>query len=188
MPGLDAAVAAFRATLERLERTAGPAPGMPPADGELGEAAAVYETAPPSELEVDAELGERAALLAVAGHLWRRRLGPLLTTGDLQKLGGRSRQAVHDLVRRGRLLALPSATGNLFPSFQLDPAGRPRPVVAEVLDAFSGAVESPYTVAAWFRTPQALLDDREPAEWLAAGEDPARVVQAARRSAALLRR
>src|SRR5690606_11081576 len=152
MPGLDAAVAAFRATMERLERTA-----APPADGELGVPAAVYEAAPAHDLEVVAELGERAALLAVAGHLWRRRQGPLLTTGELQKDGGRSRQAVHDLVKRGRLLALPSAAGNLFPAFQLDPSGRPRPAVPEVLDAFSGAVESPYTVATWFRTPQALL-------------------------------
>ena len=192
-----AAVRAFRATLERLEEAAGkvespaaaeaapgPATAYPlpgPAAGTVAEPAA--EARP---FTFDSELGERAALLAVAGQVWRRHLGPLLTSGDLQKLGGRSRQAVHELVARRRLLALPSRGGNLFPPFQVDRRGRPRPGLAEVLAAFEGAVESPYTVASWFETPQPLLDERTPAEWLVAGDDPERLLQAARRAAAQL--
>lgn len=202
---VDAAVRAFRATLERLEEAAGkvespaaaaaapepaaeaaPGPAAPyalsePAADMLGEPAA--EARP---LTFDSELGERAALLAVAGQVWRRHLGPLLTSGDLQKLGGRSRQAVHELVARRRLLALPSRGGNLFPAFQVDRRGRPRPGLAEVLAAFEGAAESPYTVASWFETPQPLLDERTPAEWLVAGDDPQRLLGAARRAAAQL--
>lgn len=202
---VDAAVRAFRATLERLEEAAGkvesaladaapepaadtapePAAAYPlprPAAGTLAEP--VAEARP---FTFDSELGERAALLAVAGQVWRRHLGPLLTSGDLQKLGGRSRQAVHELVARRRLLALPSRGGNLFPPFQVDRRGRPRSGIAEVLAAFEGAVESPYTVASWFETPQPLLDERTPAEWLVAGDDPERLLQAARRAAAQLR-
>lgn len=199
LAGLDAAVRAFRATLERLDRTAGaieppawedPVPAPPggryplprPASHVLAEAA---PGAAPS-LAFDSELGERAALLAVAGQVWHRHLGPLLTSGDLQKLGGRSRQAVHELVSRRRLLALPARGGNLFPAFQVDRRGRPRPGMSEVLAAFAGAAESPLTVASWFRTPQPLLDERTPADWLVAGEDVSRLVAAARRAAAHL--
>lgn len=197
--GLDAAVRAFRATLERLDRAAGAI--EPPAWADPGPAApdgryplpqppshVLAEAAPGAarSLAFDGELGERAALLAVAGQVWHRHLGPLLTSGDLQKLGGRSRQAVHDLVSRGRLLALPALGGSLFPAFQVDRRGRPRPGMGEVLAVFEGAVESPLTVASWFRTPQPLLDDRTPADWLVAGEDTTRLVAAARRAAAHL--
>jgi hypothetical protein len=104
-------------------------------------------------------------------------------------MGGRSRQAVYGMVQRRRLLALP-ATGRrlLFPAFQLDPAGRPRPVVPKVLALFADAAVSPFTIASWFRTRQPLLGGHSPAEHLAAGDDPALVEQAARRTAAKLRR
>jgi hypothetical protein len=138
-------------------------------------------------MRTKSRIGVGAGQPAVAGQVWRRHLGALLTTGDLQALGDRSRQAVHELVKRRRLLALPARGGNLFPAFQVDPQGMPRRGVAEVLAAFEGAVESPLTVASWFRTPQPLLDERTPAEWLVAGEDTARLVHAARRTAAQLR-
>jgi hypothetical protein len=177
---LDAAVSAFRRTLERLEATAEQV-------AEAGEAAEVAE--PGLALDLGAELGERAALMAVAGQLWQHHLGPLLTAGDLQKMGGRSRQAVHDMVQRKRLLALPTSGRHLlFPAFQLDSAGRPHPAVPKVLALFADLAMSPFTIASWFRTPQPLLGGRSPAEYLAAGDDPSRVEQAARRTAAKLRR
>jgi hypothetical protein len=197
-PDVDAAVRAFRAALERLEAAARgieaaedaetvPVPGGP-SPRPRGEESFVAEPGGgEAGLALDRELGERAALLAVAGQVWRRHLGALLTTGDLQALGDRSRQAVHELVKRRRLLALPARGGNLFPAFQVDRQGRPRRGVAEVLAAFEGAVESPFTVASWFRTPQPLLDERTPAEWMVAGEDTARLAHAARRTAAQLR-
>lgn len=174
---LEAAVTAFRKTLERLETTA----------EQVAEGQEVTQSG--TALALGPELGERAALMAVAGQLWRQHLGPLLTASDLQKMGGRSRQAVHEMVQRGRLLALPT-TGRqlLFPAFQLDPTGRPHPVVPKVLAIFADAAVSPYTIASWFRTPQPLLEGRSPAETLASGEDPTLVEQAAKRSASKLRR
>lgn len=197
--GLDAAVRAFRSALERLDRAAGAvvdpapaaAPGLEPGGRYPPPRPPAFVLTEPAAgaaaLSFDSELGERAALLAVAGQVWHRHLGPLLTSGDLQKLGGRSRQAVHELVKRRRLLALPARGGALFPAFQVDRRGRPRPGMAEVLAAFEGAVESPLTVASWFRTPQPLLDDRTPADWMAAGDDLSRLLAAARRAAAHLR-
>jgi hypothetical protein len=197
--GLDAAVRAFRATLVRLDRAAGAIEASGGAAGTLEPDGRYPLPQPPSHvlaeaaagearsLSLDSELGERAALLAVAGQMWHRHLGPLLTSRDLQKLGDRSRQAVHDLVARGRLLALPARGGSLFPAFQVDRWGRPRPGMAEVLAAFEGSVGSPLTVASWFRTPQPLLDHRTPADWLVAGDDVGRLVAAARRAAAHLR-
>ena len=51
----------------------------------------------------------------------------------------------------------------------------------------NGAVETPYTIASWFVTPEALLDGKTPAAWLRARRDPYRAVEAARRYAERLR-
>lgn len=134
------------------------------------------------------ELGRRAALLAAADMLWRHRLGRLLTREELQEvLGLRSRQAVSDLVRRGRLLALPTERGtNEFPAFQLDVArGRVHPAVPGALRELRRAFEDPLTVASWFVTRQDLLG-MEPAEWLARELPDETLVEAARRAAAPL--
>src|ERR671931_1197895 len=81
---LDTAAASFKATLREL--------GLSGNEPELGDAA---------------RLGQRAALVAAAGALWQRQLGPLLDIRQAQHvLGVGSRQAVHDLTQRHRLLAL----------------------------------------------------------------------------------
>lgn len=131
-------------------------------------------------------LGRRAALLAVAGPLWRRHLGPILNTGQVASLlGVGTRQAVSDRVKRGRLLALPAGERGLgYPAFQFAPTGETYPGVAVVLDAFSTARLSPHTIASWFMTPQATLGDRTPAEWMVEGGDTSELLKAARRTAA----
>src|ERR671925_2439488 len=81
---LDTAAASFKATLREL--------GLSGDEPELGDAE---------------RLGQRAALVAAAGALWQRQLGPLLDMRQAQQLlGVGSRQAVHDLIQRQRLLAL----------------------------------------------------------------------------------
>src|ERR687885_145972 len=81
---LDTAAASFKATLREL--------GLSGDEPELGDAA---------------QLGQRAALVAAAGALWQRQLGPLLDMRQAQALlGVGTRQAVHDLVQRHRLLVL----------------------------------------------------------------------------------
>ncbi|HYG61244.1 MAG TPA: hypothetical protein VEL74_01575 [Thermoanaerobaculia bacterium] len=162
-----AAARAFERTLEELERQ--------PDSPDLGDPAA---------------LGRRAALLAVADAVWGKALGPLYDVEQVKALlEVSSRQAVSDLAKRGRLLALEASGGRkLYPAFQFGPDGRPYPEIVRVLEAFAGAVESFYTIASWFVTPQDLLDGETGAAWMRSRRDPERLLEAARRAAAPLAR
>jgi len=137
------------------------------------------------ELRDPKSLGRRAALLAVAEAVWGKHLGPLIEAQDVQNLlGVRSRQAVSDLARRGRLLALNASGGRkVYPAFQFAKGGRPFPEMIKVLEIFKEAVETPYTIASWFVSPQGLLEDKTPAAWLQTGGDPTLLFEAARRDA-----
>jgi len=131
-------------------------------------------------------LGRRAALLAVAESVWGKHLGPLYEVQDVQRLlRVRSRQAVSDLAKRGRLLALNASGGRkVYPAFQFaKEGGRPFPELSKVLEIFEGAVETPYTIASWFVSPQDILGDQTPSAWLQAGGDPPLLFEAARRAA-----
>jgi hypothetical protein len=161
------AAAAFQQTLERFGLAAG--------EGGLGD---------------PVDLGRRAGLLAVADRLWRRQIGPLLDGRDVQRLlKVGSRQAVNDLVRRRRLLALPSAEGSLvYPAFQFTRAGRPDPALPRILELFANAAVDAHTIASWLTTPQSLLRGNTPAQWLKERRDPSVVIEAARRTASRLGR
>jgi hypothetical protein len=132
------------------------------------------------------ELGRRAALLALAEAAWRRHLGVLLDSAEVQKLlKVGTRQAVSDLAKRGRILGLPTAGGRwLFPAFQFGPGGRPHAVLPAVLKVFQKTGVSPYTVASWFRTAQGTLDGKNPLEWLAEKKPEEDLLRAAARTAA----
>lgn len=144
-----------------------------------------------SDLEIDdpEELGRRAALLVASRAIWDRHLGSLLDGRQVQELlSVQTRQAVNDLMKRRRLLGLPvKARRWAFPSFQFSGSGRPYAVLPDVLTAFDGVVETPYTVASWFVSPHAELDGQTPVAWLRSGRDPEAVRQAAQRSAARMR-
>jgi len=159
---LTAAAEAFQETLAEL--------GVDELDPEIGDAGA---------------LGRKAALLAVAGMVWRRHLGPLLNTKQVADLiGVGTRQAVNDRVKRHRILALPTTERDLaYPAFLFDDRGQPYRALAPVLEAFASARLSPHTISSWFVTPQAALDGETPAAWLAEHGDPERLLRAARRSA-----
>ena len=137
------------------------------------------------ELQDPRALGRRAALLAVAEMSWREVLGPLLDVEQVQSLlQVKSRQAVSDLAKRARLLSLDGSGGRkLYPAFQFGPTGRPYPEVVKVLGIFSGIVETPYTVASWFVSPQDLLDGETPAAWLRSRGSSELLLEAAERSA-----
>lgn len=134
------------------------------------------------------QLGRRGALLAAADVAWREHLGPLLNRQQVQQLlRVGTRQAVSELVRRRRLLALPRPDGTaVFPAYQFSATGRPYEAIRDVLRAFETAEVSPHTVASWFVTPQPVLEDRTPAEWLRGGGEVGPVLEAARRAAARL--
>jgi hypothetical protein len=116
---------------------------------------------------------------------WIRVLGPLLDVEEARRvLHLKNAREVGALQTKGQLLALSSFDGQtLYPAFQLSPSGKPYPEVARVLEIFSGAVETPYTIASWFVSPQDLLNDKTPAAWLQEGGDPTLLLEAARRTA-----
>jgi len=159
------AARAFERTLEELER---------------------QENAP--DLGDPAALGRRAALLATAEAVWGQHLGPLFDAEQARTLlAVGSRQAVSDLAKRGRLLALDAAgQRKLYPAFQFGPERRPYPELALVLAIFAGVVETPYTVASWLVSPQNVLMGETPAAWMRSRRDSDRLLEAARRAAAAL--
>ncbi len=142
-----------------------------------------------SAIEDPAALGRRAALLAASEVLWERHLGPLYSTKQVRELMGiGSRQAISERVKRRRLLAVPGSDGKpLFPAFQFV-GSRLLPGLGAILDVFRGAAESQYTLASWFVTPEPLLEERTPAEWLRKRGATDRALQAASRYAERLRR
>ena len=142
------------------------------------------------EREIDpSALGRRAALLAAADVVWRKHLGPLYSSKQVREVMGRgSRQSVNELVRRGRLLALPQSDGSLlFPAFQFARDGNRLPGLERILEIFAGAVESTYTTASWFVTAEPLLGGKTPAAWLRTGSSVEPALVAARRYAERLR-
>jgi hypothetical protein len=161
---ITTATASFRRTLSRL--------GLDAEDEALGDPAL---------------FGQRAALLAAADTLWRRQVGELLELRDVQALlGVTTRQAVHDLVQRGRLLALPTRGRTAYPRFQFGANGRPYAAMARLLEVFRAVEANPWTTASWFTTEQVELDGLSPQAWLAEGRDPERLLEVARHSAASL--
>jgi len=120
-----------------------------------------------------------------AETIWSEIVGPLLDVGQAQNLLALDNpQTVRELARKGCILALDGSGGrDLYPAFQFDPAGHPYPELAKVVDAFSDVVETPYTIASWFVSPQDLLDGETPVDWMRSQKDPSRLLAAAKRSA-----
>lgn len=94
-------------------------------------------------------------------------LGPFVTSEAARKRLGISRQALHQRVARGRLLQVVTADGvHLYPLFQFD--GREiRRGLGDVLAQFRDVDIDPWTIAAWLRSPEALLDGATPLDCLA---------------------
>ncbi|MBV9170508.1 MAG: DUF2384 domain-containing protein [Chloroflexi bacterium] len=163
---LDTAAATFKATLRELGLS-----GDEP------------------ELDDGARLGRRAALVAAASVLWQRQLGPLLDIRQaMELLGVGSRQAVHDLIQRNRLLAVTTEEHRtLMPVFQFSEQGRPYEAVPPILRIFAEADATGWTVASWFTTPSPELANETPITRIRTGRDLENVLEAARVAAAPLR-
>lgn len=91
-------------------------------------------------------------------------------------LGGISRQALHQKVRAGRLLALHRANASWFPRWQFTEAGAPVSVLPDLLDALPA---DPLAADAVMRAPLPEERGRSAADLLAAGQ-VARAVHYAR--------
>ncbi len=117
----------------------------------------------------------RAALLAEFGAL---------TSSEVADLAGsraRNRAALANRWRKeGRILAVSHRGQTLYPGFQLDEDGRPRPEVAEVLAALGEGMGA-WEVALWFTSASGWLGGARPVDLL--DREPERVVAAARREA-----
>lgn len=133
------------------------------------------------------EAGRRAALDAVSGAMWADEVGPFYDTdGVMTLLGGVTKQAVNDRVRRHRLLALRTGSGRLvYPAAQFE---GPKVVagLGPVLDALVPDDTEAWMVASWLTTSDPTLDGRTPIGALRDGETEV-VVTAARELAATLR-
>ena len=141
-----------------------------------------------AEPGVQEQLGRRAALLATSELTWDDHLGPMYEWNDVAAVLGTvgTRQGVHDLARRKRLLALPTKGGKLlYPAFQFSGA-RTLSGLHQLLTELDSAGVSPWTQASWFVTPQDDLDGETPVAFLSREAPGERVVRAARRAAARL--
>lgn len=80
----------------------------------------------------------------------------------------------------GKIFGIEDRGRILYPAFQFDDTGRPKPVVARVLQALGK--RGPWQVASWFTAPNGWLpDDRRPVDVMDA--DPDAVAEAAREAA-----
>lgn len=115
---------------------------------------------------------------------WREYLGEYLDATEAQALLGLDDvNALRKLLAVHHVLAVPTARGLAFPRFQFV-GGALNPTISRVIQVFSGVVATPYTTASWLRG--ARFGDKSVAEWLASGEDPWVVIEAAEDSAARL--
>jgi hypothetical protein len=131
-----------------------------------------------------AGFGARLASQAVARATWEAALGQYLSVAEAAMvLGVSSRQAVHQRIARGTLLAMDLAGQTVLPAYQFD-GSTVRREIAHVLRLLRPAQLSDEAVVSWFGSPQPELDAVSPADWL--GKDPARLYEAARHTAGSL--
>ena len=116
---------------------------------------------------------------------WRTFLGPLLDAEQVRSLlGVPSLEAVDNLVRAKRVLALPTSTDEVFyPAFQFDRDGQPYPAIAMIIRILDDVAVTPYTIASWLKSPNDYLEGESPIGWIELGRDQDRVLQEAKYAA-----
>ena len=133
------------------------------------------------------QAGRRAALGALSGAMWAEQVGPFYNTeGVMALLGGVTKQAVHDRVRRHRLLALQTGSGRLvYPTSQFS-GSKVIDGLGAVLDVLVPDEVESWAIASWLATADPALGDSTPLAALRSGrvED---VLMAARQLATTLR-
>ncbi len=135
--------------------------------------------------------GERLA----AGHRWARITGERIDTATARDLLGITRQALHQRVTAGTILAVPGTSTTWYPTWQFQPSPtgglQVRPVAARIITAFREQLDGdvdPLTLIGWAATGQPELNGATPKDWVAAGGDGDPVVLAASRAAWALAR
>jgi len=162
---------------------------------------------PPAESDLDAGVMERmieamlpplSALLpstvaalqaqrnAEARSSLVRELGALTSTQVAELAGSRAsnRAALANRWKQeGRIFSVSYEGATLYPAFQFDAEGRPRPVIAEAIRTL-GSKSTDWELALWFTTNVGWLDGQRPVDLLES--DPASVGEAAESEAAEL--
>ena len=91
------------------------------------------------------------------------------------RIGLKSRQSVHDWLRKGKIVGWQTAKrGYMFPARQLDERNRPIEGLGDIVTLFEDA----YAAWLWLTTPRNALDGEEPLTVLAKGQRD-RVIDAA---------
>ncbi len=101
-----------------------------------------------------------------------QRLGTFYTAERARKeLGGISRQALSDRVKRKNLLRVVSSEGiHLYPAFQFQ-GGKVSPRLIRTLHTFFDHTDDPWIVQYWLTAPQEAFDGRTGVEILESGYD-----------------
>jgi hypothetical protein len=108
---------------------------------------------------------------------------PLLNSAQVAALQGATASnasaAASRLVKAGRIFGVPQpgSRGKLFPAWQFEEHGGPRPQIKSVLSVLRPAGFSDWATALWFVSPTGWLDDRTPLDVL--DDDADAVVRAA---------
>ncbi|MBI5442187.1 MAG: hypothetical protein HY900_13375 [Deltaproteobacteria bacterium] len=80
----------------------------------------------------------------------------------------------------GRVFSVRYQKSELYPAFQLDEDGEPRPVIRRILEAIGG--RDGWELALWFTAANGWLDDKRPVDLLDKAKREDEIVDAARRS------
>jgi hypothetical protein len=111
----------------------------------------------------------------------------LLTSAEVADLSGSTAKnksaTATRFIKERRAFAVPTAGVHRFPGFQFDRAGRPWPVVGDVIGIFGGRLD-PMALAMWFVSNSSRLDGDRPVDLLQS--DPGLVIVAAEQEAAEL--
>ena len=130
-----------------------------------GHAEAAVETVAGAELR---QVDSKAVAQRISGRTRKGRPEALLTSDELAaRVGLKTRQSVHDWLRKGRIVGWRGAKrGYVFPAAQFDDRGRPLAGLDRAIQQFDDG----YAAWVWLTTERASLDGATPLALLAAGE------------------
>jgi hypothetical protein len=153
--------------------------------GRLREVASVGDASLSDLLGRPEALAARVAAVVPTPSRLAATIGPVYRQASLAAACGHSRQAVSDLIKRRRVLALTTKDGHVvIPAFQLGDDLRPLNGIPEILQILTPDVIDEWTLASWLTAAHDQLGAKSVVEYLAAGNEPARafaVAEAAKR-------
>lgn len=126
-----------------------------------------------------------AALPRHTKSKWDDAIGPFYSVQGVAGRLGVSRQAVHERIKRGTLLATPTADGVvLVPTFQLNASNLPLPHLKELRKILHRVAPDPWALALWLNTAvPGELDNRTPGDALRDSTLAPEVIRLAQRDA-----